>query len=172
MVLTDLDCRIMAAIQGGLPLTRRPYLDIATRLGIGESELIERIELLDTRGIIKRFGIVIRHHELGYRANAMVVWDIPDNEVDEVGQKLGQFDCITLCYRRPRRLPMWRYNLFTMIHGMNRETVLESLDRIREKAELQHIHYEVLFSKRQFKQRGAHYLKTAQPGKALQQANG
>ena len=172
MVLTELDCQIMAEIQGGLPLCSQPYKSVADKLGITENILIERIRTLGETGAIKRFGIVIRHHELGYRANAMVVWDIPDDQVDAMGQKLGEFDCITLCYRRPRRLPMWRYNLFTMIHGMNRETVLESLNRIRSKAGLEHIHYDVLFSQRQFKQRGARYVSSKTAAIPRRQANG
>jgi DNA-binding Lrp family transcriptional regulator len=158
MVLNKLDRKIMAAIQGGLPLTTRPYAALADKLGITEATLLERIEAATKTGIIKRFGTVIRHHELGYHANAMVVWDVPDHEVEAVGKHLGAFDCITLCYRRPRRLPLWRYNLFTMIHGMNRETVITSLTRIRQTAGLTHIPYEILFSRRRFKQRGARYL--------------
>ncbi len=158
MVLNELDQKIMAAIQTGLPLTPRPYATLAERLGISEETLLQRIEAATEAGVIKRFGTVIRHHELGYRANAMVVWDIPDDEVEAVGKRLGAFDCITLCYRRPRRLPLWRYNLFTMIHGMSRETVVASLERIRKTAGLEHVPYEILFSRRRFKQRGARYL--------------
>lgn len=158
MVLSELDNRIMAAIQEGLPLCEKPYAAIAERLGISEALLLERIRAAQDEGAIKRFGMVVRHHELGYRANAMVVWDIPDDQVEAVGRKLGSYDCITLCYRRPRRLPMWRYNLFTMIHGMDRDTVIASLKRIRRSAGLEHIPCDILFSRRRFKQRGARYL--------------
>lgn len=162
MVLSELDNRIMAAIQEGLPLCEKPYAAIAERLGISETLLLERIQAAQDEGAIKRFGMVVRHHELGYRANAMVVWDIPDDQVEAIGRKLGGYDCITLCYRRPRRLPMWRYNLFTMIHGMDRDTVVASLDRIRHSAGLEHIPCEILFSRRRFKQRGARYLPQRQ----------
>ncbi len=161
MVLTDLDNRIMAAIQEGLPLCAQPYKALADKLGVAEEILLERIRAATENGTIKRFGMVIRHHELGYRANAMVVWDIPDEQVETIGQQLGKYDCITLCYRRPRRLPMWRYNLFTMIHGLDHDSVIASLNRIRESAGLEHIPYDILFSKRQFKQRGARYLDTS-----------
>lgn len=164
MVLTDLDQKLIAAIQEGLPLCPQPYRAIAERLAIDEEVVLQRIEALQNDGLIKRFGIVIRHHELGYRANAMVVWDIPDDEVEEVGKQLGKFDCITLCYRRPRRLPMWRYNLFTMIHGLNRDSVIESLHRIRHQARLEHIPFDILFSQRRFKQRGARYFDPVKTG--------
>lgn len=164
MVLTDLDRKLMAVIQEGLPLCPQPYRAVADKLGIDEEWVLQRIEALQNDGLIKRFGIVIRHHELGYRANAMVVWDIPDDEVEGVGKQLGKFDCITLCYRRPRRLPMWRYNLFTMIHGLNRDSVIESLHRIRRQAGLEHIPYDILFSQRRFKQRGARYFDPVKTG--------
>nr|WP_305800389.1 hypothetical protein [Thiolapillus sp.] len=103
-------------------------------------------------------GIVVRHHELGYTANAMVVWDVPDDQTRRVGKALGRHACVTLCYQRPRRLPEWPYNLFCMIHGKDRERVLNYLDSLVESEALQDIPHEVLFSGERFKQRGARYL--------------
>ncbi len=158
MVLDATGRALIALIQDGLPLAPRPYAAIAMALGIGEREVIARLaELLDQR-LIKRLGVVVRHRELGYRANAMVVWDVPDDSVDEIGRRLGEFDCVTLCYRRPRRLPLWPYNLFCMIHGKDRERVQARLDEIIRAAGLEGIPYQVLFSKRRFKQRGARYV--------------
>ena len=88
----------------------------------------------------------------------MVVWDIPDAQVIEVGRRLGEFDCVTLCYQRPRRLPLWSYNLFCMIHGRDRHTVLDRIKGIAQSAGLQGFRHEILFSGRRFKQRGARYL--------------
>lgn len=149
---------LVSLIQDGLPLVSRPFAAIAHQLGIDEQEVIHRIEALCDAGMITRFGVVVRHHELGYRANAMVVWDVPDNRVDEVGRCLGQVDCVTLCYRRPRRLPLWPYNLFCMIHGKDRQRVLARLEDIVDAAGLKDIDYKVLFSGRRFKQRGARYI--------------
>jgi DNA-binding Lrp family transcriptional regulator len=148
---------LIDAIQGGLPLVPRPYLEIAERLGCSEAEIIEQLRDLLDNGIIKRLGIVIRHHELGYRANAMVVWDVPDNQVDRVGVQLGDQDCVTLCYQRPRRLPDWPYNLFCMVHGRDRGEVLACIERITAALDINAIPHEVLFSGRRFKQRGARY---------------
>jgi len=108
-------------------------------------------------GVIKRLGVVVRHHELGYRANAMTVWNIPDEQVSEVGRCIGHFEFVTLCYRRPRRLPDWPYNLFTMIHGRDRDEVLANIDHLVHECGLGSIEREVLFSQRRFKQRGAIY---------------
>ncbi|MGB5465879.1 MAG: AsnC family protein [Sedimenticolaceae bacterium] len=151
------DLALLQTIEDGLPLVEDPYGEIGRRLGLSEGEVLARLWLLQSSGIIKRFGVVVRHHELGYRANAMVVWDIPDEDVAEAGVRLGSQDCVTLCYRRPRRLPQWRYNLFTMIHGRDRDAVLRHVDELIEQLDLYDVPHEVLFSRRRFKQRGARY---------------
>ncbi|WP_260295878.1 AsnC family transcriptional regulator [Sedimenticola hydrogenitrophicus] len=157
MVLNEQDYRLIAEIQGGLPLSSHPYAEIGERIGLDEETVIGRIEAMLEGGVIKRLGIVVRHHELGYTANAMVVWDVPDERLDEVGEKLGALDCITLCYQRPRRLPDWPYNLFCMIHGRERDKVLGYIDRLTGSEGLAGIPHKVLFSGRRFKQRGARY---------------
>ncbi len=151
------DEALIAAIQGGLPLVPEPYAEIGRRIGLDEVEVIARLRRLQAAGVIKRLGVVVRHHELGYRANAMTVWDIPDDRVDSLGTCMGRFDFVTLCYRRPRRLPDWPYNLFTMIHGRDRDEVLANIARLRRECGLDGIAHEVLFSRRRFKQRGAIY---------------
>jgi len=138
-------------------LISNPYADIADRIGLTESEVIERVGNMQESGVIKRMGVVVRHHELGYTANAMVVWDVPDEQLDTVGEKLGTMKCVTLCYQRPRRLPEWPYNLFCMIHGQERSQVLEHVDQLIEEHGFDEIPHKILFSGRRFKQRGARY---------------
>ncbi len=156
------DRRLLAAIQHGLPLVSRPYAEIAARLGLSEEQVTARLARLKEVGVIGRFGVVVRHHELGYRANAMVVWDAPDDRVIELGRCLAEFEFITLCYRRPRRLPQWRYNLYCMIHGKSRDEVLSHLAWMVEHCGLQSLPREVLFSRRRFKQCGAVYAANAE----------
>ena len=156
------DERLLHAIEDGLPLVSRPFAQLGEQLDMSEGEVIARLWLLQSRGVIKRFGVVVRHHELGYRANAMVVWDIPDSQVREMGLCLGDFPFVTLCYRRPRRPPAWTYNLFTMIHGRDRDQVLARVAELVEQCGLQDIPHQVLFSRRRFKQRGARYGKGRQ----------
>ena len=156
---------LIEVIQSGLPLVARPYQEIAQRLGWSEQMVIEKLKTMIDGGIIKRLGIVVRHHELGYRANAMVVWDVADDQVDQLGQQLGIQDCVTLCYQRPRMLPEWPYNLFCMVHGRNREEVLECIDTMTEGLGLEKTPHTVLFSGRRFKQRGAIYRKINQDPK-------
>jgi len=153
--------RLIAAIQSGLPLVERPFAAAGAQAGMSEAEALAALQNLLDCGVIKRMGVVVRHHELGYRANAMVVWDISDEEVSSVGACLGGIEYVTLCYRRPRRLPAWRYNLFCMIHGHDRAEVLARVEAMRENCGLQDVAYEVLFSTRRFKQCGARYARAA-----------
>lgn len=151
------DLQLVRAVQQGLPLVSRPYAEIGARIGLAESEVIARLQRLLAHGAIKRMGVVVRHRELGYRANAMVVWDVPDLRVNALGHCLAQFEFVTLCYQRPRRLPDWPYNLFCMIHGRDRCSVLGRVEELVQRCGLGDIPHAVLFSRRRFKQRGAWY---------------
>jgi DNA-binding Lrp family transcriptional regulator len=155
-----IDWRIIEQIQDGLPLVSRPYLRIAALAGVSEQEVIQRIAHLKETGIIKRFGIVVHHRRLGYEANGMVVWDIPDVRLAETARRFTGFDCVTLCYQRPRHLPAWPYNLFTMIHGHDRATVAANVEKMA--AACGGFSHEILFSRRCFKQCGARYVYRAQ----------
>jgi DNA-binding Lrp family transcriptional regulator len=149
--------RLVAAIQGGLPLVSRPYQKIAEQIGISEADCMQRLQNWLDNGTINRMGVVVRHRELGYRANAMVVWDIPDEMVSRLGHCFAKFDFVNLCYQRPRHLPQWRYNLFCMIHGQDRAEVLQRVQQLAAQCLEIQAQYEVLFSCRRFKQRGARY---------------
>lgn len=157
MALSETDCRLLTALKDGLPLTPRPYAAVGARLGLSGEEVIDRLRALKADGTLKRFGVVVRHHELGYRANAMTVWDVPDSRVRDAGQRLAALDFVTLCYRRPRRPPRWPFNLFAMIHGRDRERVESLVAQASWLAGLDDCPREILFSKRRFKQRGAYY---------------
>jgi DNA-binding Lrp family transcriptional regulator len=151
--------RLRKAIQNGLPLTEQPYLTLANDLGLSETQVMQTISDWQDDGLIKRLGLVVKHHSLGYKANAMVVWDIPDHKVDEVGDLLSLCDAVTLCYQRPRQLPEWNYNLFSMIHGQDRDTVLRQLADIVKDNGLSDFNRDVLFSYKLFKQCGGQYVQ-------------
>ena len=172
MVLTETDRELIAVIQDGLPLVAHPYAAIGEQLGLSEAAVIERLEILQSAGLIKRMGVVVRHRSLGYRANAMVVWDIPDDQVEHIGALLAAEVCVTLCYQRPRRLPAWPYNLFCMIHGRERDSVLRRLEQMVSGHGLENIPHAVLFSGRSFKQRGARYVETCNASRHLQRSHG
>lgn len=151
--------RLRKAIQDGLPLTEQPYLTLAEELGVSEEQVMQTINDWQDEGLIKRFGLVVKHHNLGYTANAMVVWDVPQEQVDRVGEALSQCDAVTLCYQRPRQLPHWNYNLFSMIHGQDRDTVLKQLAEIVIDNNLSVFDRDVLFSYKLFKQCGGQYTQ-------------
>lgn len=161
--LTTEDRALIKAVERGLPIVSRPYEAIAKQLNITEQDVISRLQQLIDNGAIKRYGVVVRHKELGYTANGMVVWNVPDDRVDELGICIGKYDCVTLSYRRPRRLPDWSYNLFTMVHGSDRDEVTRKVAEIVESCGLQNIEHTILFSTRRFKQRGASYTEKSIP---------
>jgi siroheme decarboxylase len=147
--------QLIAALQPGLELVARPFATLGKRVGMSEDEVLTRIGGWLEEGLIKRFGVVVRHHELGYRANAMVVFDVPDADVDRVGQRLAAEDGVTLCYRRTRSLPHWQYNLYCMVHGRSRAAVQPVIEHLIRLAGLP---AQALFSTRRFKQCGARYF--------------
>ena len=121
--LDALDRRLIVATQGGLPRVPRPYDAIGGELGITGNEVIARLRRMLEVGVIRRIGAVPNHSALGYTANGMSVWDVDDARIDELGARVGALDFVTHCYRRPRRLPDWPYNLFAMVHSQSREEV-------------------------------------------------
>ena len=151
------DRSICTALEPGLSVTPHPYAAMAALCQETETDILERIAHLQDSGVIRRFGVIVRHRELGYTANAMVVWNIPDARVVEAGHALGADAAVTLCYQRPRRLPDWPYNLFSMVHGRDRDAVLAEIARLRTTLGLGETDCVPLFSQRRFKQCGARY---------------
>lgn len=150
--------RLRQQLERGLPLTPRPYQTLAELTGLSEQEVMAAIRQWQDQGLIKRFGLVVRHRTLGYTANAMVVWDIPDDQVLNLGRSLARAPFVTLCYQRPRRLPDWPYNLFCMIHGVDRQRVMSQLATLIADQGLEQTPHAVLFSTKAYRQRGGRYV--------------
>ena len=146
---------MLAALEGGLDLVERPYAALAERLGWREVDVLIRLHSLIERGIVTRFGCILRHRRLGYVANAMAVWDVPDAEVDGLAEKLAARDEVTLCYRRTRWPPVWPFNLFAMIHGQDRNAVTGQIAEAAEATGLSRYSSAILFSRQCFKQSAA-----------------
>ena len=155
---SPLERRLMAALQAGLDLVPRPFARLAMRAGVSEDEALATVRGWLVGGIVKRFGVVVRHRELGFNANAMVVWDVDDEHVRAVGARLATEPAVTLCYRRERHLPEWSYNLYCMVHGRNRLAVEQAIGALRDRHALHAYPTAVLFSRRCFKQQGARYF--------------
>lgn len=162
--LDAIDRSLLAAMADGLPLVPDAYAALGGPLGIDEQETIARLRRLQDDGVIKRLGLVIRHHEVGFSANAMVVWDVPDREADTLGRLAAARPFVTLCYLRPRRLPRWPFNLFCMIHGKDRAEVKRQIARLNHETPLGSFPNAVLFSRRRFKQCGARYGASGRGG--------
>ena len=162
MVVSELDRNLLEALSAGLPLDPRPYAKLGEPLGMSEEQVIGSLRCLISAGVIKRFGVIVRHRDLGYRANAMAVWDVQDELVAEAGRRLAALDFVTLCYRRPRVLPDWPYNLFCMIHGRSRSDVKSQVRQAAEAAAIEAVPQTILFSTACFKQRGARFKRERQ----------
>ncbi len=132
ITLDETDLAIMRATQAGLPLTPQPYRHIAEQLNLTAEEVMERMAAMQEHGIIRRIGAVPNHYKLGYRFNGMTVWNVPDEIIDELGQKIGQLEFVSHCYHRPRHLPEWPYNLFAMVHGKGQEDVDNQIQQIAD----------------------------------------
>jgi DNA-binding Lrp family transcriptional regulator len=152
--LDETDLKIMRATQAGLPLTARPYHAVAEQLELSAAEVIERMRRLQEFGVIRRIGAVPNHYKLGYRFNGMTVWNVPEEKIDALGQKIGRLDFVSHCYRRPRHLPLWPYNLFAMVHGKSQEAVDRQIEQIAEILGDDNLGSEVLYSTRILKKSG------------------
>jgi DNA-binding Lrp family transcriptional regulator len=153
-VLDELDRRLIVATQAGLPLVTQPYAALAETLGISSEEVQQRLAAMLASGAIRRIGVVPNHYALGYRFNGMTVWDVDDAQVDSLGEKVGALPFVTHCYRRPRHLPDWPYNLFAMVHCRSRADADRLVEEIARLLGTACRTRDVLFSSRILKKTG------------------
>jgi len=154
-MLDEIERRLVMALQEGLPLFIRPFAILASRVGCDEGEVLERIGRWCAQGVIKRFGVVVRHQKMANGANAMLVHDIPDDDVGRFGELLAREPDVTLCYQRPRVLPNWPYNLFCMIHGPMRGQLQAKIAELRQRLQLSDYAHDILFPLNRDKPHGA-----------------
>jgi len=151
--LSEPDRRLAARVAAGLPLEPRPFAGLEPP----EEEVIGTLRRWLDIGLVRRIGAVVRHRRLGYEANAMVVWDLPDEEAGDAGRRLAADPAVTLCYRRARALPEWPHNLYCMVHGRERAAVTQTIERLCTQHGMGKYPRAVLFSTRCFSQRVARY---------------
>ncbi|MCP4126074.1 MAG: Lrp/AsnC family transcriptional regulator [Gammaproteobacteria bacterium] len=152
--LDQLDRKIVVATQSGLPLVPEPYEKIAADVGATAEDVMSRMQQMLESGVIRRIGAVPNHYTLGFRGNGMSVWDVPDDKIQEYGEKIGALDFVSHAYHRPRHQPLWNYNLFAMVHGRDRDEVLTKAALIAELLGQDNRGHEVLFSTRILKKTG------------------
>ena len=156
-MLTDLEKKVIASIQQDMPVTDRPYLEIARRIGVSEEILMATLRSLCDRGVIRRFGATLRHQRTGYKANAMAAWKVEESRIDEVGQTMAAFHQVSHCYRR-NPTPLWPYNLYTMVHADDEAACRETARRMAQAAGVDD--YALLFSREELKKTSMIYFAT------------
>lgn len=152
--IDDIDRKIIQATQSGLPLVAEPYAQIARQLSLDEADVIQRINNMQGKDIIRRIGVVPNHYALGYKANGMTVWDVPDENIAELGKKIGALEFVSHCYKRPRFLPEWPYNLFAMVHAHTKDEAMQQIEVIAELLGNMNRQHDVLFSTKILKKTG------------------
>ena len=150
----QIDFDIVLSTQAGIPIVPNPFEVIARKIGITEDELIFRMKKLKEAGFIRKMAGTPNHYKIGYIANAMTVWNIPDHFVDEVGQIFRSVGFISHCYVRPRALPAWEYNLFSMVHGKSKFEVEAKVEDLKELIALKYQSVELIYSSKILKKTG------------------
>ena len=160
-MLSELEKRVVRELQEGLPLVSRPFAELAGRLGIDEDQLLREVAALKQKGIIRRFGAAVRHQDLGFNHNAMVVWAVPEARVEEVGRIFAGFKEVSHCYERACA-PGWPYNLFTMLHGTDEGVCRDLAGRLALAAGVDD--YRLLFSTAELKKSSMKYFLEPEEG--------
>ncbi|MDY6881718.1 MAG: hypothetical protein V2J25_03290 [Desulfatiglans sp.] len=156
LMIDELDMKIIALLQGDLPLEARPFKILAEKIDITEQEFLDRTQHLEDRQILRRFGATLCHREAGFSSNAMIAWRVPDNRIDKVGAIFSGFKEVTHCYQRePQR--DWNFNLFTMVHGSNHKVCSQVATRMSLATGVDD--YALLYSEKEFKKTSMEYFK-------------
>lgn len=154
-MLSSLDIKIIRSVQEDLPLVVEPYKEIARKLGITENELLNKLKEFSNNGIIRRYGTILNHKNVGFKANAMVVWIIPERRIDDVSKIMILCPQISHCYQRPTFLG-WPYNIFTMIHAQSKQECEKVVKEIAENISIND--YTMLYSTRELKKVSMRYF--------------
>ncbi len=154
-MLTEKEKKVIASIQGDIPVVKNPYNELANEAGMSESDFLETLNGLSERGIIRRFGATLRHQKSGFKANAMIAWQADEEKVEKIGEIMASFSAVSHCYRR-NPSTSWPYNLYTMVHAKTEEECYETAKRISQETNV--ATYSLLFSKRELKKTSMKYF--------------
>lgn len=154
-MLDNLDKKIIAVMQGEFPIVAEPYKELAAKVGISEQELLARLSTYRQSGQLRKMGAVLRHREVGYAANALCAWIVPESRLSEIGSLMSSYRVITHCYSRISQ-PEWPYNFYTMLHAHTREECRVLADELAHAARLDK--YVLLFSTREWKKTSMIYF--------------
>lgn len=154
MTIDNLDKRIIAFVQGDLPLSSRPFAELAQELGLSQAEVVERLQAMAASGLMRRFGATLRHQKSGFGANVMVAWRVPEADCDRVGERLASFRRVSHCYHR-EICDGFEYNLFSMVHGRSEQEVRGLVEEMAAAVAVDD--YELLFSREELKKTSMRY---------------
>lgn len=154
--LSEVEKKVLAAIQHGMGNSITPYADAARKAGISTDELLAVLRNWDENGVLRRVGAIVSHFEVGLGAGMMVVWQVPEERVEEVGMVLAGFPEVSHAYQRPAGAN-WPYNLYTMVHGENNETVKATVQRMSTACGIDN--YKGLETRRELKKVPPTYIK-------------
>ena len=157
-VMIEGDREIMQALSVGLKIMPRPFAAMGAALGRSEEEILQRIQALAAAAILSRIGVIVRHRALGWSSNAMVVWELPEEQAASIGPALAAVPGVTLCYQRRPAPVVWPFTLYCMIHARSRAEAMAVLDKACDEVGLRKVPHQVLFSIRCFTQTGARVL--------------
>ena len=146
---------LVRLLQDDLPPVAEPFSPVADKLGWSVADVVAQVAKWLDQGVIRRFGAVVHHRRLGFDANGMAVFRVPDDLIDDAGRRLARRSEISHCYQRPP-LPNFPYNLFAMVHGQSETQVRHLVQRLS--AELHLPEYDVLFSTAEFKKVSMRYF--------------
>ena len=155
MSISEQDKKIVRALQSDFPICSEPYKEIAEKIGISQGELLQRLEEMKQEGILRKMGAVLRHVEVGYRANALIVWVVPPERMDEVAAKMCAHSEVTHCYDR-NTAPDWPYNFYTMIHMETPESCIQFARELSEETGISQ--YELQFTEKEWKKTSMKYF--------------
>ena len=162
--MDEIDIKLLAIMEKGIPLTPEPFNEIALEIGITPTEVVSRLRNLKEKGVIRRFGVSIKPNNIGFLANALVAWNVPDNRVQEIGTYLSKYQEISHCYERKTVKGRWDFNLYTVIHGKEREVVHRTVKEISGQIAINE--YKILYSTRDLKRSVTGSSSTVLPANA------
>ena len=152
---TEDDKKFIRELQKDLEITDRPFLKASEKLGMSEEQIFDKLKHYEEIGVMRRFAAILRHRDAGFVANGMIVWKVPEQRIEEVGEKLGAFPQVSHCYQRPV-YPDWPYNVFSMIHCKSQDEATEMAKEIQNQISVEE--YRILFSAREFKKTRVEYF--------------
>ncbi len=153
--LSPLEIEAIRIVQEDLPLVERPFAVEADAIGTDEATLLEMLQSFKDRKLMRRFAAVMNHRSAGYKANAMGVWAVPEEHLDDIGPKMAGFAFVSHCYKRPT-YEDWPYSVFTMVHGHNARDCEDTIAAIQADTGVEE--YALLWSVKEYKKTRVRYF--------------